>query len=298
MRLGVVILPDRSWEVNLERWQAAEKLGFDSAWTYDHVSWRGLRDAAWFAAMPVLAAAAATTGQLRLGILVASPNFRHPVTLVKEAIAIDDISGGRFVLGVGAGSAGAGDAEVLGGPVLSPTERTGRFHEFVALTDQLLRAPRTTFRGRFYATRDARMIPGSTQQPRLPLAVAASGRQGLAVAARYGDAWVTPGPVDWLGEHTLDQCLAAVAEQARRLAWECDRAGRDYARLDRMFIATPMSGDPQRSAADCLRLAERAAEAGMTHLIIHWPREDGIYAGDPRVLADIAADVLPQVHRL
>src|SRR5512144_1231548 len=115
MRLGVLILPDMSWPDNVDRWRAAEQLGFDSAWTYDHIWWRGLRDHAWFAAMPVLAAAAAVTERIGIGIMVASPNFRHPVLTAKEAIAIDDISRGRFLLGVGSGAPLAGDAEVLGG---------------------------------------------------------------------------------------------------------------------------------------------------------------------------------------
>ena len=298
MRLGVLILPDTSWGQNVDRWRHAEKLGFDSAWTYDHVWWRGLRDSAWYSAMPVLAAAAAVTSQVRIGIMVASPNFRHPVLTAKEAIAIDDICGGRFVLGVGSGAPHAGDAEVLGGEPFSAADRAARFQEFVELTDRLLSAPTTTYGGRFYGASDARMIPGSVQRPRLPLAVAASGPRGLELAARYGDAWITPGPANWLGGYTPDECHATVAGQIKELEQACDRAGRDFAAMERIMIATPMCGDPLESAESCLRIAERYAEIGMTHLIIHWPRDSGVYAGDPRVLEEIAVDVLPQVHRL
>src|SRR2546423_864211 len=233
MRLGVLIVPEKRWPENSRRWRTVEELGFDSAWTYDHIWWRSLRDNAWFSSVPVVAAAASITTRVKVGIMVASPNFRHPVLVAKDAIAIDDISGGRFVLGIGAGAAKAGDAEVLGGESLSGPDRFARFEEFVELTDRLLREPNTTFDGRFYSARDARMIPGCLQQPRVPLAIGACGPKSLALAARYGDAWVTPGPADWLGDHTLDECVAIVAAQLHHLKRACERHRRDLDRLDR-----------------------------------------------------------------
>jgi alkanesulfonate monooxygenase SsuD/methylene tetrahydromethanopterin reductase-like flavin-dependent oxidoreductase (luciferase family) len=298
MRLGVLILPDATWQQSAARWQAAEQLGFDSAWTYDHVWWRGLRDSPWFAAVPVLSAAAAVTRRIRLGLMVASPNFRHPVLMAKEAIAIDDISGGRFTLGVGSGAPSAGDAEVLGGEPLSPADRAARFTEFVQLTDQLLSNPVLSHSGRFYSASEARMIPGSVHQPRLPLAVAASGPAGVDLAARLGDAWITAGPANWLGGYTPSECLATVTAQVLQLRAACERAGRDFLALERIMIATPMCGDPLQSAKSCQRIAEQYAAAGMTHLVIHWPRESGIYAADEHVIHDIAGEALPQIAAL
>ena len=107
MRLGVVILPDQRWEDAREKWQRAETLGFDHVWTYDHVVWDGLPDSPWFGSVPTLAAASAVTERIRLGTLVASPNFRHPVPFARELMTLDDISGGRLTLGVGAGSRGS-----------------------------------------------------------------------------------------------------------------------------------------------------------------------------------------------
>ncbi len=74
----------------------------DHAWTYDHLTWRNLRDGPWFGAVPTLAAAALVTSRIRLGTLVASANFRHPVPFAKELMTLDDLSHGRFTLGVGA----------------------------------------------------------------------------------------------------------------------------------------------------------------------------------------------------
>lgn len=298
MRLGVLILPDTSWAENVRRWRLADELGFDSAWTYDHIWWRGLRDSAWFAAIPVLSAAAAVTERIRIGLMVASPNFRHPVMTAKEAIALDDISAGRFTLGVGSGAPSAGDAEVLGGQQLSVTERSARFHEFVELTSALLDNPTLTWQGCYYAASEARMLPGSVQQPRLPLAVAASGRSGAELAVRLGDAWITAGPANWMGGYTAEECLAAVTKQLRQLRQAGERLGRDVEAMDRIMIVTPMAGDPLASTKECMRIAEDYAGVGMTHLVIHWPRQSGIYAGDERVLHDIAAEVLPQLATL
>jgi len=83
MRIGVLILPELPWSTAQSLWRRAEELGFDHAWTYDHLAWRSLRDAPWFGAMPTLAAAAVVTTRMRLGTLVASSNFRHPVSFAK-----------------------------------------------------------------------------------------------------------------------------------------------------------------------------------------------------------------------
>ncbi|MGA2522463.1 MAG: LLM class flavin-dependent oxidoreductase, partial [Acidimicrobiales bacterium] len=79
MRLGVLVLPEFRWPEARSLWSRVEELGFDHAWTYDHLAWRTLRDSTWFGAVPVLAAAVVVTTRIRLGTLVASPNFRHPV---------------------------------------------------------------------------------------------------------------------------------------------------------------------------------------------------------------------------
>jgi hypothetical protein len=110
--VGVLILPEQRWRESRVLWQRAEELGFAHAWTYDHITWRGHRDLAWFSAIPTLTAAALATERIRLGTLVASPNFRHPLTLAKEIVTLDDISGGRVTLGIGKGSTGW-DATVM-----------------------------------------------------------------------------------------------------------------------------------------------------------------------------------------
>ena len=90
VRVGLVILPSDRWAEARQQWEWADRAGFHTAWTYDHIRWGGMPDGPWHAAVPVLAAAAAVTERVRLGTLVATPNFRHPVTLARDALALDD----------------------------------------------------------------------------------------------------------------------------------------------------------------------------------------------------------------
>ena len=172
LRLSTVILPYRRWnEGSRESWQRAEQLGFHTGFTYDHLSWRTFRDGPWFGAVPTLTAAAAVTERMRLGTLVTSPNFRHPVTLAKELISLDDVSDGRVTLGIGAGGTGF-DATALGQEPWTPRERADRLGEFVPLLDRLLTEDSVSYKGDFYSAHEARNIPGCVQRPRLPFASA------------------------------------------------------------------------------------------------------------------------------
>ena len=97
MRTGVVILPDQPWPDLRARWREAEALGFSTAWTYDHLSWRSLRDGPWLGTMPLLGAVAEATSVIRFGTLVTSPNFRHPALLAKDAMTLDQLSNGDSI---------------------------------------------------------------------------------------------------------------------------------------------------------------------------------------------------------
>lgn len=178
LRLSTVILPYLRWhEGGRDTWQRAEQLGFHTAFTYDHLSWRTFRDGPWFGAVPTLTAAAAVTDHLRLGTLVTSPNFRHPVTLAKELISLDDISGGRITLGVGAGGTGF-DATALGQEPWTPRERADRLAEFVPCSTGS--SPRTPSRTRATTTRPMRHAtsPAASSVPGCPSRSPPPGRAG------------------------------------------------------------------------------------------------------------------------
>jgi alkanesulfonate monooxygenase SsuD/methylene tetrahydromethanopterin reductase-like flavin-dependent oxidoreductase (luciferase family) len=263
VRLGVVLLPERRWPD--DRWARAEALGFDHAWTYDHLTWRDLRDDPWFAAVPVLAAAALVTSTIRLGTLVASPNFRHPVPFAKELMTLDDLSGGRLTLGIGSGGTGW-DATALGQEPWSIRERIGRFEEFVEVLDGVLSRPATSYEGRWYSADEARSIPGCVQQPRLPFAVAATGPRTMRVAARHGRMWVA--------------AHGDVAEHLRHLDEACAAEGRDPATIDRIVL-TGFELEAGLDSVEHLRDDCGRYEAmGITDVVVHWPRAGEPFAGD------------------
>ncbi len=291
MRVGIVILPEHRWWAAEPKWRGAEAYGFDHAWTYDHLGWRSLVDGPWFDAVPTLTAAAMVTSTLRLGTLVASPHFRHPVSFARQLLALDDISDGRFMLGLGSGASGAGgyDRTVLGEPELTPRQVTERFAEFVTLTDSLLVESRTDYSGEYYKAVAARSAPGSVQRPRIPFLVAANGPKGMNLAARFGQGWLTNGEYD----DDIDVWWRGIAARVRRFDDILYAQGRGPSTIDR-FISVDSSPLFSLSSVEAFRdHVGRAQALGFTDLITHWPRTDGIYAGRETTLEEIAADVLP-----
>ncbi|MEU3454909.1 LLM class flavin-dependent oxidoreductase [Micromonospora sp. NPDC006766] len=292
MRIGIVILPDQRWSDSRRRWRQAEEWGFDHAWTYDHLGWRDLVDGPWFDSMITLTAAATVTSRIRLGTLVASPNFRHPAAFARQVTALDDISDGRVLLGLGAGGIGF-DATVLGGETLPPGRRVDRFAEFTELLDLILREDGTTWRGEWFAAVDARNNPGCVQRPRVPFVMAANGPRSMRLAARFGQGWVTTG----LGGDDLETWWSSVEDLSARMDVILDRAGREPATLDRYLS---LDSAPVFSLTSVDLFAEqvaRAARLGFTDVVTHWPRASSWYAGDEATLA-AAVDLLPELRRL
>ncbi len=297
LRLSTVILPlDRWHEGGRAKWQRAEELGFHTAYTYDHLSWRAFRDGPWFGALPTLTAAATATTRLRVGTLVTSPNFRHPVPLAKELISLDDISGGRVTLGVGAGGNGF-DATALGQEAWTPRERADRFGEFVPLLDRLLTEDAVTQEGVFYSAVEARNIPGCVQRPRLPFAVAATGPRGLRLAARYGQAWVTTGDPKLYEEGTPAQSDEALRGQVVRLGAACQEVGRDVADLDKVLLTafTPDRSRMLDSVDAFVDFAGRHREIGFTEIVVHWPIPDSEFAAEQGTFERIATEAVQQL---
>ncbi|MGW4293339.1 LLM class flavin-dependent oxidoreductase [Micromonospora chersina] len=291
MRIGIVILPDQRWSDSRRRWQQADEWGFDHAWTYDHLGWRDLVDGPWFDSMTTLTAAATVTSRIRLGTLVASPNFRHPAAFARQVTALDDVSGGRVLLGLGAGGIGF-DSAVLGGETQPPRQRVDRFAEFTELLDLILREDGTTWRGEWFTAVDARNNPGCVQQPRVPFVVAANGPRSMRLVARFGQGWVTTG----LGGDDLESWWSTVTELSARLDATLEQAGRDPATLDRYLSLDSAPVFSLRSADFFAEQVARAARLGFTDVVTHWPRASSWYAGDEAVLVE-AAELLPELRR-
>ncbi|HOV02262.1 MAG TPA: LLM class flavin-dependent oxidoreductase [Dermatophilaceae bacterium] len=280
MRHGLTILPEHPWREAAPMWRAAEDLGFDHAWTYDHLVWSGLPDQTWFAAVPTLAAAATVTERIGLGTFVSSPNYRHPYTYARDILTLHDLTEGRFICGVGTG--GTLDSGILG-ETLTVRERVDRFAEYLAVLDRLLRADHVDHSGPWFTTVDARTLPGPVRSS-VPLVVAANGPRALRLAAAYGEGWVTTGT----GGDDLDAWFQGVAALTARLDDALAATGRaeGFAR----YLSLDASPRFALQSADLYaEMVGRAGELGFTDVITHWPRPDGPYAGDVRVLETVAA---------
>lgn len=278
----MLCLPTDEWPDWVDRARRLELLGFHHLWTFDHLSWRHFAGEPWHSAIPLLTATAAATSRIRVGTLVASPNFRHPVPFAHELMTADRISAGRLVLGIGGGGVGW-DATALGQDAWPPAERTARFTEFLSTLDTLLTQPETSLEGTYYSAKEVRIVPGCAQQPRIPFAIAAVGPKALGLTAKYGDAWVTTGggkSGDW---------RADIASQWRIVEAECEKTGRDPAGIDKIFVT---GGIPERVTANVDTFAEFVAEVesyGFTDVVFPYPRaDDERYDDPPEIVEQIA----------
>jgi len=244
----------------------AEELGFDSAWVMDHVLiQRGDRRVMAHDPMLVLAHAAAATSRITLGTLVLCHAFRHAGQLAREASALADSSGGRFVLGLGAGWHRP-EFDALGLPF---DHRVGRLEEAVPPLRALLRGERVSVDGRWLKLSEA-SIPVTSAPP--PVWIAADGPRMLAVAAR-AEGWTH---ANWGAADP-----SAFRGAGKRLDAELDKIGRDRAEIERSASIACVPGgwrrvagafsEPEVETGEVERLAEVVrgyAGAGAQHVIL------------------------------
>jgi alkanesulfonate monooxygenase SsuD/methylene tetrahydromethanopterin reductase-like flavin-dependent oxidoreductase (luciferase family) len=219
---------------------------------------------------------------------VATPNFRHPVTLARDALGLDDLSGGRFDLGVGPGSEGP-DATALGQEPWGQAERMERFEEFLQILRAILDGDadtRTSRRGHYYAAAEAPSTPGAIQSP-FPLTIAAGGPRGVRLAAAYGQQWVTIGPTG-RGPRTPGSIREAVQRQRALLASACEERGRDAATLRKVLLWTP-TDTVLTSVDQFTELAAPYEQLGFDEFVLHHPAQTGPYGGSVKVFEQIAA---------
>lgn len=290
--MGVLLLPTDTWTEAVARARRLEALGYDHLWTYDHLSWRRYRGRPWFSALPWLTGMAGATERIRLGTMVTTPNLRHPVTLAQDAITLDHVSAGRFVLGVGAGGVGF-DSTVFGHDALTARELVARLDEFVTLLARLFAEPEVSHDGTYFTVREALIRPDSVQRPRIPLAIAAAGPRALGVVARYGDAWITFSAAG-NEELTPDRAAEITRAQTHRLDDACAAIGRDPSTISRIYLVGHTAERPLASTAAFADFASRYAEIGFTDLVFHHPRPDDPVWDEPESIVDeIATEVLP-----
>ena len=284
----MLVMPTDPWADSVALAQRVERLGYHHLWLYDHLTWQRYRDRPWHATYPWLAGLAGATERIRLGTMVSNPNIRHPVVLAKDAMTIDRISDGRLTIGLGAGGTGF-DATAFGQAPLTAGQRVDRLEEFAACLDGLLRGQLQSHDGQWYTFRDARVLPGCVQSPRVPLAIAAGGGRVLRVAAELGDAWITYGDTSY---RRLDAASTEriVAAQLQALEERCAAIDRDPRDLDRIYLIGNTDARPLASIEAFTDFVGRYAALGFTDLVFHHPRPDDPVWNDPIAIVDQIAE--------
>ena len=251
----------------------AEDLGFDSLWLVDHVLYEygNTRDIGMWECWSLLAGLAAATTRVELGSLVSSTAYRNPVMLANIADTVDEISGGRLILGLGAGWVES-EFHALGIPF---EQRIGRFEEAIQIITSLLRERQVDFEGTHYAARDCKLRPPGPrpQGPPVMVGTAAHGPRMLRLTARYADIWnvgfrTTPGTFQDAIDAIDDACRAIGRDPGslgRTASLQINVAGHgepgDYWVADTR-VGNTLSGSPEELAA-ALR---SCAAAGISHV--------------------------------
>ncbi len=227
MKIGVQ-LPEVEREV---RWaelvrmaRLAEEVGLDSIWVGDHLLYDlpGIGPRGPWEAWTSLAALAAATERVELGPLVAATAFHQPQMLAKMAATVDEISGGRLILGLGAGW-NEREFRAFGFPY---DRRVARFEEAFTIVRTLLRDGRIDFQGEFYRADDCVLSPRGPRPAGPPLLVGSTGRRMLRITLPHVDAWNV-----WWARCGNDP--RGFAEESRRVDEVCHEVGRDPAEIER-----------------------------------------------------------------
>jgi alkanesulfonate monooxygenase SsuD/methylene tetrahydromethanopterin reductase-like flavin-dependent oxidoreductase (luciferase family) len=262
-----------TWEQQRAMAEAAEEIGLDSIWVGDHLLYRddGRPTRAPWEAWTTLAALAAVTRRVEIGPLVAATSFHNPAMLAKKAATIEEISGGRLILGLGAGWNRV-EYEAYGFPF---DHRVSRFEEAFTIIRQLLRDGRSDFRGEYYALANCELLPRGPRPDGPPLMVGSEGPRMLGITLPHVQAWNAW--FTWFGNTPQ-----GYRPMRQRIDEACRAAGRDPSDVQRtiaLFVAfpgaqgrslgdlqeaevEPISGEPEVLAA---RLRE-FAEEGVAHV--------------------------------
>lgn len=276
---------NRSWDEVLDSFLLAEELGFDHAWLVDHLlDTDGPPSHPCHEAWTLLAAIAARTERIRLGVLVTSNTFRHPAILAKEAVTVDHISAGRLILGLGAGWH-EGEHQRFGIDLPAPAERVDRLEEAIQMITSLMASERTTFEGRHYRLDNAPLEPKPIQQPRIPLLIAAHRPRMIRLAARYADQWDT---FPELPGSATDGVSESIDERVGRFEVACAEAGRDPASIRR---STWAGAEVAASESAYLGFVRHHRDLGFTDFMTVLPRP-----ADLAIVRRIALERIPELR--
>lgn len=248
MRFSVWPSPMSGFDAMAEVVGHCDRTGWDGAYVMDH--FMGDRadgqpdDAPILEVFTALGALATRTGRLRLGPLVLGNTYRHPAVVAKSAVTLDHITGGRFVLGLGAGWQ-VNEHRAYGIDLFDTRTRLDRYEEACEAIRSLVTQDRTTFTGRHYQLTDAPCAP-TPPDGRMPILIGAKGeKRGLRIAARFADEWNS-----WA-------TVAQLRHRSEVLARHCVEVDRDPASIRRSTQAlVTLVDDP----AEAARLREKPSD--------------------------------------
>ena len=274
-----------SWPELAERFALADELGFDHAWLVDHLMPTDEPyDRSIFEAWTSLAALAALTRRIRLGVLVSSNTFRHPSVLAKQAVTVDHVSGGRLILGIGTGWY-ADEHRRFGLEFPAAPERVERLEEALEVLGRLGSGETATYRGRFYRVEGATALPRSVQRPRIPILIAAHRPRMLRLAARYADVWDTFPTIHGTATQGIPSDLP---ERVAAFQAACREAGRDPAAVRRSVW---VGSEPLESRAAYESFVARHMSLGFTDLMTALPPLERW-----STVRDIATSLIPRLR--
>lgn len=273
MRFGIDVAQQRMpWNEIVSRVRFGEELGFDGAWGFDHFQpMYGDGPGEVFDGMTTLAALAASTTRIRLGLLVAGVTYRHPSIFASQALTIDHASQGRLELSLGAAWFGP-EHDAFGIPFPATGERFDLLEDALEIVTRLFTGEAVSYDGKVVSLTDAQLRPLPVQQPRPPIWIGGSGpRRTLPLVARYADVWHTWG---------TPNSLRPLSERIDDLATE---AGRDPSTI--MRAASISLSDPFDTIRKYLT---KWQEAGWGYMVCGWPEEGR------DVVERFATEVMPE----
>jgi alkanesulfonate monooxygenase SsuD/methylene tetrahydromethanopterin reductase-like flavin-dependent oxidoreductase (luciferase family) len=282
-RFGVNAGANAPFAVLEQRWKLVEDLGFDNLWVADHTAGFASGGATYcYDGWTILAAMSCRTSSIRIGTLVSNPVLRPPSILARQALAVDDLSGGRLELGIGTGIAEF-DHDAVGEPYWSVQERRERFAEYVDIVASILESPGpVTISGTFYKAKTLQS-PQAVQRPRPPITIGGQARRVIEVAALHGDRWNTHGPAG----ADLDEIFDRSGRQMALLDQLARSHGRDPSTIVRSLMGV-QALDVWTRNISVVEIVERFHPLGFSEFVFGWPGDDHVDK-----LERIARDVLP-----
>ena len=267
MRLGVVVMQTRPWRELAGDFRLMEEVGYDAAYVYDHLSHPSAAGGWLGDGFTTLAAAACVTERIELGPLVASAMLHSPVSLARRAATVQDVSGGRLVLGLGAGSPREPLADT-GAPV-TVGEMSTRFADLVIGLEAVWGGA-TTWQGTGRSFEGIETVPLPPGASRPFLLLAAHGPRALRLTAQHADGWNTYG--GWEASTLAPEAYwSLVREQCERLDDACEAVGRAPQTLRRSLLLGFGTVRPTASVDAYQDAIGRAGELGFGELVVYGP---------------------------